>query len=379
MIKICYITVIDRVIKYFVTPHINALGDEYEVTIATDFADESSFDNLQKEYKRFQISISRNVNPFNLLKSIIKLKKFFKCQKFDVIQYTGPSTGLICSIAGKKAKIPTRIYCLWGLRFEGFNGFKRKLFKKIEQISCKNSTHIVLDSPSNKAYCIENNILDEKKGYVIGLGSACGVDLHRFDINKKSLFRDEIRKKWNIPSESFVFGFVGRITYEKGLNELLESFKAINEKYCTTKLLIVGFVEKDNGIKQEIYEWSKKSDNVIYCGRQDFPEKYYAAFDVFVFPSYREGYGGGVVQAGAMKVPSIVSNIRSLMDSICQGELGYFFPVKNNIELARIMEYCMNNQSEIKRKSELIYKRVVNNFAEDKWQKNYRDFIDNIS
>ena len=177
--KICYIAVIDRVVKYFFGPQIDAISKENnEVTCITNFSDLEFKKELDKKIKTESIVISRNVNPLNLIKCIRKLTKIFKKEKYDVIQFTGPSTGLICALAGKRAKIKSRVYCLWGVRYEGFNGIKRKIFKFLEKTTCKHSTNIIFDSEYNNNFLVKEQVISAEKGYVVSKGSACGIDLN---------------------------------------------------------------------------------------------------------------------------------------------------------------------------------------------------------
>lgn len=374
--NVCYITVIDRVIKYFMYPHINsAIELGYEVTCMTNFEDTQSLQLIDGQVKKIQINISRNVNPVNLIKNLIFAYKVFKKNGFDMIQYTGPSTGLICSIAGKLAGIPVRQYCLWGIRYEGFTGgIKRRVFKALENVTCHMSTDVILDSQSNRAFAISEGLITKDKSNVIGLGSACGIDLDIYDISKKNLFRKEIRRKYSINENDYVFGYVGRITKDKGINQLLSASRAIVSKYDDIKLMLVGFTETDD-LDLDLVNWANESDKVIFCGRVDNPEKYYAAFDSFVFPSFREGYGGGCIQAGAFGVPSIVSDIRPLMDTIDNGELGVSFNVGNEKELLEKMELYYLNQGLATNLGIKMQKKVCENFEIRRWMNLYKEYI----
>ena len=377
--KVCFITVIDRVIKYFIYPHINALLDEsFEITCITDFTDSEVLEKIQKPIKQFQVKINRQVDFPNLVRNIFVLYKHFKNNQYVMIQYTGPSTALICSIAGKLARVPHRVYCLWGIRFEGYKGIKRIFFRGLEKISCYLSTDILFDSNENKKFLINQGFDIESKAKIIREGSACGINLIDYNITKKKEYRGLIRDKYNLSDGTFIFGYVGRIIGEKGINELLYAFKKLIEINYNCVLLLVGFYEETNDLDTDLLHWAESCDKVIFCGRQDQPEQYYAAFDTFVFPSYREGFGGGVMQAGAFKVPSIVSDIRSLMDAIQFGQFGYYFPVGDKMSLYKVMNSVLNNHKENERIGQLMYRRVYDFFQMQDWMNDYADFVSNM-
>ncbi|MBR2870251.1 MAG: glycosyltransferase [Clostridia bacterium] len=373
--KICYITVLDRVIKYFVKPHVNSVCEENEVTCISNFTDEKFREELEQEAKTVDIKISRNVNPINLIKSIIKLTKFFKKEKFDIIQYTGPSTSLICSIAGKRAKIKKRVYCLWGVRYEGFNGIKRSIFKFLEKKTCKLSTNVIFDSESNRDFLIGEGVVDSNKTRVISKGSACGIDTNVFDINKKEEYKKTVRDKYQIPSEAFVFGYLGRVSQEKGINEFLYAIKQITQEDENVYALIVGFIENEVGLDKQLLEWARNEKRVIFTGRQDNPEMFYASFNMFVFPSYREGFGGGVVQAGALAVPSIVSDIGPLKESIRYGELGRYCRLKDSDSLLEEMRNLYKDKNTLEKLGQDMLNYVQQNFDMKLWTQEYKQYL----
>ncbi len=379
--NVCYITVIDRVIKYFVYPHINAMIEEgNEVTCISNFSDINALDNINGDIATIQLEIERNVDPINLISCIFRMYRIFRAGKYDVIQYTGPSTALICSIAGCLAHIPVRQYCLWGIRYEGFNkGLKRRVFRLLEKISCKLSTHIILDSENNRKFAVEEKLLSFEKSTVIGLGSACGVDLSEYDITKKEEYRNEVLDRWHINRNAFVFGYVGRLSAEKGFNELLRASMKLISNVDNVVLLLVGFEENNSGIDSQLLIEAKKTDRIIFCGRVDAPQQYYAAMDVFVFPSYREGYGGGCVQAGAFAVPSIVSDIRPLMDAIQEGKYGEYFKLGDWYGLYEKMYLLYSRKDLLKKYGEKMYSRVKENFEMEAWKTLYKQHMERIT
>lgn len=373
--SICYISSVDRVVTLFYDAHIKKmLENGYRVTVMCNMSDE--FINSHRDFVTcIPIKISRGVDPLNLVKHIFKFTKEFYKNKYDFIQYTGPSTGLCVSIAAFITGTKPRLYCLWGIRYEGFSGIKRKVFKALEKITCTLSTNIILDSPSNKQICVKEKLFRESKAGVILEGSACGVDLSVFDAGRKAEYNDKIRAEYSIKKDEFIVGYLGRLINDKGISELLKSAKTILEKYTDVTYLIVGFTEDEDPIDQELYEWAMKQGKIIFTGYTDQPQIYYAAFDIFVFPSYREGYGGGVIQAAAYAVPAVVNDVPSVLDSIGHGEYGLIAKVKDEASLTACIERFYKDEDLRFGMGLKAQIRIVERFEQEKWLNAYFSYI----
>lgn len=336
MKKICYVTTISLTLKSFVIKSAEYLKEhtDWDITVICDNDDEFA-KSLPEGIRYIPVSMKRGIS-FDGISVINKLKKIFKEEKFDLVQYSTPNASLYVSIAAKAAKVPVRLYCQWGIVYVGFQGFKRKIFKAIEKKVCNNSTHIEPDSLGNLEFAISEGLYNKSKGKVIWNGSASGVDLTKFDIDKKALWRQAIREKTGLSEDSFVYGYVGRITGDKGINELLQAFKNLLNKH-DAHLILVGFAEKADSVDTELYEWAEKNENVHFCGYSTEVEKYFAAMDVYVLPSYREGFGLSVIEAEAMGVPVIATDIPGPKDAMISGETGLAIKVRNTDDLHNAM------------------------------------------
>ena len=296
----------------------------------------------------------------------MQMKKIFVKEKFDLIQYSTPNASLYAALAGKLAGIPVRLYCQWGMVYVGFEGIKRQVFKAIEKIVCKLSTWIEPDSVSNLNFAHEENLYPQTKGSVIWNGSACGINLEKFDISQKIKYRKDIREKYNFPEDSFVYDFVGRITKDKGINELLAAFKQIYESNSNVYLMMVGTTEKDDTVDESLFLWSKKCEHVIYTGFTDIVEQYLSAMDTYILPSYREGFGMGVVEAEAMGVPVIVTSIPGPVDAMKENETGIVVKKGSIKELLRAMKKLYEDKHIRKEYSSNAYDFAINNFEQKK-------------
>ena len=320
--KICFVTTIPITIEAFVFPLAEYLiaHTDWEITFLTGM-DEEFKRSIPEGVRVLRVHMHRGMS-LDGLRAIRELKAIFKREKFDLVQYSTPNASLYTSIAAKLAGVPVRLYCQWGIVYVGFHGLKRKIFKMIEKTVCRLSTWVEPDSFGNLHFSHKEGLYPEKKGSVIWNGSACGVKLDKFDISQRGVWRAAIREKYGIPADARVFGFIGRITGDKGINELFEAYQQILKEMPDSYLMLVGPMEKADSVNNELYEWANTEARVLFCGSTNVVEQYLSAMDVFILPSYREGFGAVVVEAESMGLPVIVSDIPGPTDAMRQGETG---------------------------------------------------------
>lgn len=322
MKKICYCTTIPSTLNAFVLKSAIYIHEhtDWDISFICDYDPEFA-SSLPEYIHYYPVHMERGIS-LGGVKAMFEIKKIFKRERFDMVQYSTPNAALYASLASWLTGIPNRLYCQWGLVYIGFSGIKRGILKLEEKLVCALSTWIEPDSHSNLDFAHAEGLYPQEKGAVIWNGSACGIDFKKFDVTKKQEYQEKIRAKYNIKNENFVFGFIGRITRDKGINELLQAFQQLSEKNEQIRLMIVGPEELDNTVDQELYLWSKKNEAIIYTGYTNVAEQYLSAMDTYVLPSYREGFGMGVIEAEAMGVPVIVSNIPGPIDAMLNGRTG---------------------------------------------------------
>lgn len=330
--KICICTTLWSSINNWIIPFLNEYNKRgIDVTIVCNM--DTEFEKgLKKRYPfvhTHPIMFPRGINTMGSLKSIKALYSFFKKEKFDLVQYSTPNASMYCAIAAKIAAIPVRVYCQWGMVFVTMHGIKRAIFEGVERMVCSFSTSVQPDSDGNLQFCREQGIYDKKKSCLIWNGSAKGLDLSAFDIEHKEEYAQEIKKKYGIKQDEPVVGFVGRLGREKGCHELFHAFQTIKKEFPKAKLLFVGPIEKEETIEPEMLNYFLTCDDIIKTDRVNHIEKYTSAMDVFVLPSYREGFGMSVVEASAMQVPVVVTKYPGPSSAMEEGVSGYSVPVKN--------------------------------------------------
>ena len=365
MKKVCFITTISSTISSFILEFAKFMHEngDYDITFICD-KDEDFGKNLPNYIHYIPVEMKRGIS-IGGLKACAQMYKIFKNNQFDLIQYSTPNASLYASLAGWLAGIPVRLYCQWGLVFVGFDGIKRKIFKLEEKLVCTLSTWIEPDSRGNLNFCHEQKLYPENKGSVIHKGSASGVSLEKFDISQKEIFKNEIRNKYYIPDDAFVYGFVGRITGDKGINELLYATKNILNIYSNIYVLLIGGIDKEESVDSNLYDWSKSNSHVIYCGSTNKVQRYMAAMDCYVMPSYREGFGLTVVEAGAMGIPVICTNIPGPTDAIRNEENGLIIEKKDEEGLKNAILRLYTNSELCKELGQAGYKSVKENYEQN--------------
>ncbi len=361
MYKICFVTTISTTIKAFLLEFADYLTNncDFDVTfICNTDPQMQKFCNSKIHY--IPVPMKRGFG-YDGLKVINQLTKIFKEQNFDIVQYSTPNAALYASIASKMAGIKVRLYCQWGIRYMGMSGIGRFLMKAAERITCNCSTYIESESHSLMKFSLSEGLYSPNRACVIWNGSVCGVNLNKFQIKNREKWRREFRLKLNIADDDIVFGYVGRITRDKGINELLESFKSVlSEKKA--KLLLVGDFDNEGTIRQDLREWAQSNKNVIFVGWTNEVAKYYCAMDVFMSLSYREGFGLVVIEAAAMGLPGIVTDVPGQIDTIEDFKTGIQVPAKKVQPVITAITYYIEHPHKIKEMGVQARKNVEDNF-----------------
>lgn len=367
MKKICICTTVSLTMKSFIIPTAKYLYEKcgYDITLICN--DDKEFAKMLPDYIHYiPVHMSRGIDV-SAYKSILSFVKIFRREKFDMVQYSTPNASCYASIAAKVCRIPIRLYCQWGIRYVGLQGIGRKIFKFIEKIICENSTDIRAVSPLNREFAISEGLYKTGKAKVIGHGGTIGVDLDKYDIRKKSQWKSEIRTKYRISNRDFVFGFSGRISIDKGCGELFAAFRKLEEKGMKAKLLIVGPVDDNCEIDQNLISWAKNSGNVIMTGKVEGNSmcKYYAAMDVLVHPTYREGFGMVIQEAGALGIPVVTTNIPGASEVMEDGISAIHIEARNVDQLANAMWDLKQDLRKTKFLGQNAYKRTMELYDRD--------------
>ena len=343
MKKLCAISTVDATLDSFVVEAMRQLKkDGYDITLISSMSDDF-IRKYRDEFHCINLPMSRGVNLREFLNVTRVFYKIFKCEKFDYVQYATPNASFYASIASFLAGCPVRVYCQWGIRYVGFEGVKRMIFKVLEKVVCKLSTHIRPASQKNLLFAVQEKLYAPQKASIIGAGGTIGVDFKQFDRSKKEYYRQEVLLEYPQLKDKFVFGFVGRMDKDKGVNELFSAFLEVRKRYPFVALLFVGPEDKMDGVDAVLYQQVKDSDSAVFTGFSKEVPKYISVFDVLVHPSYREGFSMVIQQAMAMEVAVITTDIPGPSEVIEGNVSGILVPAKDASGLVHAMKQMLGN------------------------------------
>jgi len=281
------------------------------------------------------IEMRREISLISDFKSLISLIRLFKKEKPDIVHVNTPKGALLGLVAAKICGVKHRIYNVNGLRFETATGNFRRLLILMEKIACASATNVIPQS-NGVAEVVLREHITKKPLKVIRYGSGNGVDINYFnpdDVDVKNKI-SYLRKDFN--GTSYVF--VGRLVGDKGVNELVEAFDRISKEFPDVKLHLVGGREENlDPIKESTLDIMNRNNRIIEHGQQSDVRPFLAISDIFVLPSYREGFPNVVLEASSMGLPCIVSDVNGATDAIKNGINGIVIPKRDSEALYQAM------------------------------------------
>lgn len=384
--KICFVVTISNTIEAFLMGLAEYLIEhhDYDVYFICN-TDIELYKILKPRMHYIPVSMRRGIS-FDGIKVILKMKKIFEREQFDIVQYATPNASLYASIAARLAGVKNRLYTHWGSRYMGYSGgFARSIFKTLEKVVCKNSTVIETESFSLMEFSIRDGLYSREKTSVIWNGSACGVKLENYQLINRDKWRVEVRQKYGIPENSVVFGWCGRITRDKGHNELFEAFRELNKTDKSVRLLMVGDYDNVETIDKDLFGWAKSCPEVVFTGKvpSDKVQNMYSAMDVFCSLSYREGFGLVVIEAAAMCLPCIVTNVPGQIDTHENMVTGITVLDHNVTTVVDAMKFYTSNPDKIKSMGAEARKQVVKKYDQlklfEKLSQHRNDIIETLN
>lgn len=307
--------------------------------------------------------IPREINFWGDLVALFKLWKVFRKKQFDIVHSTTPKAGLLCAIASLLAGTPIRLHTFTGQVWVNMRMPKKAIIKFCDKIIAFLNTKCYADSFSQKDFLIKTKVVSHKKLAVLGSGSLAGVDITRFTQNKFSIAqKEEIRRDLNLSGEVVTLLFVGRVTRDKGLYELLEVVSQLLSDGHNVSLIVVGPFEQQ--FEQEIRPYAEQlcGSKVVFTGFHEQPEYFMAVADILCIPSYREGFGTVVIEAAAMGIPAVGTNIYGLTDAVVDGETGILVDKKNVSQLKAALQRLVNDKELREELGANAKRRAINEF-----------------
>ena len=361
--KLIRITTVPISLDKLLSGQLNFMNSFYDV-IAVSSDDEYLTKIGKKEHvATFHLEMSRKITPIQDVFAVLKLVFFLRKEKPLIVHTHTPKAGIVGMLAAFLARVPNRFHTVAGMPLLEETGFKRKILDFVEKLTYHCATKVYPNSFGLKNIIEKNNYCSSNKLKVLANGSTNGIDTSYFSrelFSKES--NDKLRESLHISIDDFVFIFVGRLVTDKGINELVGAFEKIEKEYQNVKLLLVGDYENElDPLSSKTLEIIKQNKAIISVGFQNDVRSFFAIADCLVFPSYREGFPNVVMQAGAMSLPCIVSDINGCNEIIVQNKNGLLIPVKNQNVIFEAMKLVMSDidlfSSMKKESKEMIVKR----------------------
>lgn len=346
MKKLFRVSTIPMSLNLLLRGQLKYLNQFFDVTAISGDGPDLEEVETREEVRTYSIEMQRQISPLKDLLSLIDLYLYFRKEKPFIVHSITPKAGLLSMVAAKFAGVPHRVHTFTGLIFPYKKGFTQKILIFMDKILCACATRIYPEGEGVKKD-LERFGITKKKLQVLGNGNVNGINPDYFNKNTFSdTDLDGLRKSLGIYQSDFVFLFVGRLVGDKGINELVSAFEDLKliPENKNIKLLLVGPGEAQDPLHPETVRSIHSNKNIISVGYQKDVRPYFAISDSLVFPSYREGFPNVVMQAGAMELPSIVTDISGCNEIIINKENGLIIPVKDKDALKDAMKMFLLNK-----------------------------------
>jgi len=362
--KLVRITTIPLSLEKLLEGQLSFMNSHYEVIAIAAEEERLRKYGRDNNVRTFWVNMTRKITPIEDFKAVVSLYKFFKSESPLIVHTHTPKAGIVGMMAAKLAGVPIRLHTVAGLPLLETTGLKRKVLDFVEKLTYNFATKVYPNSFELKKIILEQKFSSNEKLKILGKGSSNGIDTNYFNPDQFSESDTaKLRKSLNINKEDLVYIFIGRIVSEKGINELITAFQKLYAENSKVKLLLVGPFESDlDPIQDANLEIINTHEAIISVGYQEDVRPYLALSDVLTFPSYREGFPNVVMQAGAMNLPSIVTNINGCNEIIENNLNGLIIPVKDSIRLYTAMRQFSEDPSFLSKLSERARIEITANY-----------------
>lgn len=353
--KVLHIITVSFVINHFFGKQFIYLkkrtGNEYH--LGCSFSEDFLKFSTELEYIPFEVEITREISPIKDLQAIIKIYRYIKKNKIDKVIGHTPKGGMVAMIASFLANVPKRIYFRHGIIYETSKGTKRILLKNIDRLTGFFATNVVCVSNSVKQISEKDKLNNPNKNLVLGLGTCNGIDTNgKFNPTSKSLENVvHLKRIYNITSENKVVGYVGRLVKDKGIDDLINAWNILIKEKPNSRLLLVGPIEEKDSISDYSKEQIRTNPTIIFEDFVTDSSTYFALMDIFILPTYREGFPTVSLEASSMGVPVIITKATGCTEAIIENQTGLFIS-NDPHDIANKILYYLSNEDIAKKHGE---------------------------
>ncbi len=349
--------------------------EDYEVVAVSSPGDQLDEVSHREGVKAVAVPMERHISPLKDLKSLLGLIRAFRREKPTMVHSITPKAGLLSMMAAWVCRVPVRLHTFTGLVFPTAMGLTQKILILTDRITCACATHIVPEGEGVKNDLI-NYRITKKPLKVLGHGNVRGIDLDHYNpgLPEVQVEASKLRKPG-----IFTFIFVGRLVRDKGINELVEAFGQLNKEYPDTRLLLVGSLEQAlDPLLPVTHERIMHGPSIEAVGEQSDVRPWLAASDALVFPSYREGFPNVVIEAGAMGLPSIVTDINGSREIIIEGKNGTIVPPRDAKSLLQAMRRLVLDKPMASRMASVSRQLIASRFEQSYVRRCLKDYYKEI-
>jgi glycosyltransferase involved in cell wall biosynthesis len=325
-----------------------------------------------------EVPMERKIAPLRDLVSLWRLSRILRALRPAVTNVGTPKAGLLGGFAAWLNRVPCRFYTLHGLRFETTKGLKRRILVHAERLACRFAHRVVCVSQSVREKAIASGLTTYQRTAVFGAGSCNGVDASRFAATPEMKRRaGDLRCQLGIPAQVPVVLFVGRLTCDKGIPELMTAFLDLRRQFPELRLLLVGCFEDGDPLPAETRKSLETHSRVIFAGAVQETAPYYAIADVVILPSHREGLPTVILEAQAAGKPVIGARATGIVDVVVDGETGLLFPIGDARALAEAVAKLMSDKGLASRLGLAGQEQVKRDFRQEQiWQAFHREYLE---
>lgn len=366
--NVLHVVNISFVIPYFLGKQLLFFGKmNYNEYIVCSPSSDLNLFSQQYNFNYKEVDILRRISFWKDLRAVFKTACYIKEKHIDIVTGHTPKGALVAMLAAFIMRVPIRIYFRHGLVYETSQGLKRKLLIAIDKLAALLSTKVVCVSPSVCKRSLEDRLNPISKQCLLSKGTCNGIDVDRFCVyNIQGDIVNSLRNSLGVQPSDFVIGFTGRLVKDKGIVELVRAYKQLKVKYDNLILLLVGMLEERDALPQDVVDSILNTKGIISTGYVSNAsiECYYALMNMFILPSYREGFPTSVLEASSMNLPVVTTKVTGCIDSIVEGQTGLF--VEHTTEsMVSAIELLYNDDSKRKEMGENGRKFVVENFRQE--------------
>lgn len=324
------------------------------------------------------VPMERGIAPLKDLATLWRLWRVMSSLRPAVTNVGTPKAGLLGGLAAWMNRVPCRFYTLHGLRFETTRGAKRRLLIQMERLACRLAHRVICVSPSVRELAVASGLATPEKAIVLASGSCNGIDASRFAVNPRLIQRaTALRRQLGIPEKATVILFIGRLTADKGIPELVEAFSRLDEQVSDVRLLLVGCFEEEDPLPLDTRQRLEKHPHIVFAGAVQDTPTVYAAADIVVLPSHREGLPTVVLEAQAAGKPVVGASATGIVDVITDGETGLLFPVGDVAALTNALTRLIKDTILARKLESAGQKRVDHEFQQGQvWDALYRAYLE---